>query len=251
MNYNTTLLLLLIIPLAISAQQPVRKNLKGKIVADANNLDQIYVLNLKIQDAAMTHNGGFFVLPVAVGDTLMLSSTEFKAVKVVVKEEDLSTALLLIKMQPLMHQLNEVMVFQYKNINAVALGIIPKGQRTYTPAERKLRTATGLDAKIGLNTSLTIDPLFNMFSGRTAMLKKELVVERKEFNIDKIQNMFTEEFFTGKLKIPSEYIKGFEYYLVENNKFVTVLNTKNKPLATFMMGDLAAKYLEIIDCEKK
>ena len=251
MSYNTTLLLLLIIPLAISAQQPVRKNLKGKIVADANNLDQIYVLNLKIQDAVMTHNGGFFVLPVAVGDTLMFSSTEFKAVKVVVKEEDLSTALLLIKMQPLMHQLTEVMVFQYKNINAVALGIIPKGQRTYTPAERKLRTATGLDAKIGLNISLTIDPLFNMFSGRTAMLKKELVVERKEFNIDKIQNMFTEEFFTGKLKIPSEYIKGFEYYLVENNKFVTVLNTKNKPLATFMMVDLAAKYLEIIDCEKK
>jgi hypothetical protein len=39
-----------------------------------------------------------------------------------------------------MNQLDEVVIRRYNNINAVSLGIIPN-QKSYTPAERKLRTA--------------------------------------------------------------------------------------------------------------
>ena len=83
------------------------------------------------------------------------------------------------------------------------------------------------------------------------MLKKELIVEGKEFQLLKIENMFEKEYFTNKLKIPAEYVKGFQYYLVENNRFVAVLTANNKGLATFMMGELTVKYLGIIACEKE
>jgi hypothetical protein len=246
-----TFILFGIFPTAITAQT-TRKTLKGKVIADANDIEGIYIINLKTQDATATQKGGYFSISVAVGDTLMLSSIQFKALRYEVTQTDLCKEdLLFLKMTPIMNQLNEVIVYQYKNINAEALGIIPRGQKTYTPAQRKLRTATGTDAQIGLNTAVTIDPLFNLFSGRTAMLKKELIVEGKETLLAKIDYMFENEYFTKKLKIPEEYVKGFQYYLVENNRFAAAINAKNKTLATFLMGEYAVKYLEIIAGENK
>ena len=83
-----------------------------------------------------------------------------------------------------MHQLQEVIVKGMIILNAVALGIIPQGQKTYTEAERKLHTATALNATASAGRmaggSISADPLLNFFSGRTAMLKKEVAVEKKE-----------------------------------------------------------------------
>ena len=236
--------------LKVSAQEPIRRNLKGKVIAVANDIEGIYVVNIQTKKATITELGGYFAIDAAPGDTLMLSSIRFKGLKVGIAEADLIQELMFVKMEPLMHQLDEVTVFQYKNINAVALGIIPKGQKIYTPAERKVRTATGLDAKIGLNTSLAIDPLFNLLSGRTAMLKKNVLVEKMELLLDKIDDMYDNEYFT-KLKIPAEHVRGFKFYIVENTRFISAVNLKNKTLATFLMGELAEKYLEITTVETK
>jgi len=234
------------LPNQIQAQEiPVRRNLRGKVNAYANSLQGIYVINMATEKAAITAENGYFSISVTEGDTLMLSSIHFKGLKISITKEDLSLDIFFINMEPLMQQLDEVQVFQYKNINAVALGIIPKGQKTYTPAERRYKTATGLDAQIGLNTSLTIDPLFNMLSGRTAMLRKAIEVERKEFMMDKIDAMYDKEIFIEKLKIPEEYIRGFYYYIVENKRFTDAMNTKNKSMATFVMGELAVEFVEI------
>ncbi len=237
------------------AQSTLRKMMKGKIMADVNNLESIYVVNLQSENGTMTQNGGYFSIPVKVGDTLMLSSIQFKGKKITITENDLSKEFVFIKMQPLMIALAEVKVFQYKKINAVALGIIPKGQKTYTPAERKYNTATNTYLNLNLDgtagASLIIDPVFNWLSGRTAMLKKEMIVESKEMLLKQLENNYEKEYFITKLKIPEEYVKGFQFYLVENNRFVTTMNSKNKTMTLFLMGELATKYLEIIASEKK
>jgi hypothetical protein len=54
-------------------------------------------------------------------------------------------------------------------ITAESLGIIPYGQKKYTPAERKLYTATSGGG---------IDGLLNTISGRKAMLKKKSLSKR-------------------------------------------------------------------------
>lgn len=243
-----TFILFGIFPNAITAQS-VRKILKGKVVANANDTVGVYIINLKTQDATTTQKGGYFSIAATVGDTLMFSSIQFKALRYEVKETDLcGDDLLFLRMTPIMNQLNEVMVYQFKNINAEALGIIPRGRKSYTPAERKLKAATGWGGQGG---GISIDPMFNAFSGRTAMLKKELIVENKETLLRKIEYMFEKEYFTAKLKIPEEYVRGFEYYLVESDRFAAAINAKNKTLATFLMGEYAVKYLEIIAGESK
>ena len=127
--------------------------------------------------------------------------------------------------------------------------MVSKNQKQYTPAERRLRTAgefhwySPLLIPLG---GMSVDGLLNAITGRTSQLKKELVVERKEFLLVKINNLFQENHFTEVLKIPVEYVKGFQFYIVEDEKFVAALNDKNKTMATFLMGELAVKYLEII-----
>ena len=82
--------------------------------------------------------------------------------------------LLFVKLEPLLNNLEEITVIEYKNINAVALGIVPAGQKTYTPAERKLYTATGGGNRYGLSTAVSLDGIINGISGRTKMLKKKV-----------------------------------------------------------------------------
>lgn len=82
------------------------------------------------------------------------------------------------------------------------------------------------------------------------MLKKELKVEKKLSYIQLLDNMFNETYYHKNLKIPSEYIKGFKYYVVENESFTNVLKQKNKTTIDFLLGELSIKYLDIIASEK-
>ena len=63
--------------------------------------------------------------------------------------------------------------------------------------------------------------------------------------------MFSLEHFVDRLKIPVDYVKGFEYYAVENDKFTVILNSKNKTSTEFLLGELAEKYKEMIAGEGK
>lgn len=230
--------------------QEIRKPLKGKVSAFANSLSGILVINMQSEQDAHTQENGYFDIAVKPGDTLMFSSTQFKAKKVPVTAAKIEEEMLLVRLEPVMNHLDEVQVFQYKGIDAVSLGIIPKSTKHYTPAERKLRTATGYDAQIGLNTSVTLDPVFNLLSGRTAELLKNVVVEKKEILLAKIQARYEDEHFTKNMHIPQEHVKGFQFYLAENARFATAFNAKNYTMAAFIMSELSVQYLEILAKEQ-
>lgn len=225
---------------SILAQESVKTVLKGKINANTMDLEGIYVINLRTENSTVTENDGGFSIKAIQGDTLLFSSMQLKEIRVVLKVEDFQEELLVVKMESNITQLKEVVVKRYDNINAVALGISPPGMIHRTDAERKLYTAR----------STPVVSLLNAISGRTAMLKKEIVVESKLSFINQIDNMFTEDYFRNKLKIPLEYIKGFQFYAVDNVAFTRVLKTKNKTSIEFLMVELAEKYNKIIAIEK-
>ena len=236
-------------------QEEVVKIIRGKIVATATDLEGIYVVNLKTEEAVITLSSGYFTIPVTEGDTLMFSSIQYKGKRVVLSKSDLEKELLLVPLELIVNQLKEVRVMYYKNINAVALGIISSRQKSYTPAEKKLKTARSLGIASNSNGmsggSFSVDPLLNMFSGRTAMLKKELDVERKEFWLEEINTLFDEKNFVETFKIPIDYVKGFKYYIVENKRFLETLRLKNKSMSSFLLGELAVKYNEMIACDQE
>ncbi|MFB0911378.1 MAG: hypothetical protein QMA99_10630, partial [Flavobacterium sp.] len=90
--------------------------------------------------------------------------------------------------------------------------------------------------------SMPLDPLINKINGRTKRLKKEVILEKKELNIKYLGVLFEEDYFVKYLKIPSEYVEGFKYYAVDNDKFTQVLNQKNTTKTEFLLGELALKY---------
>ena len=255
MKISLNIIAVLLIGHLVQAQEISKKVLSGKVVSEAVNLDGIYVINLNTDQATTTANEGFFNINVSVGDTLMFAALPIKGLKRVITEADYNQKLVLIKLEPMVHRLNEVIIKQYKHINAVDLGIVAPTIKKYTPAERRLRTANGdgiegnTDGSSG--ASVGIDPLFNWMSGRTALLKKELEVERKETLLQRIENQFGISYCIDKLKIPAEYVKGFWYYIVDEPKFVAAMKTKNKVMTAFVLAELATKYISLQQADAK
>ncbi|WP_281297364.1 hypothetical protein [Flavobacterium limnophilum] len=223
----------------VLAQESGGTALNGKINANTIDLEGIYVINLKTEKSTITEKDGYFSIAAIPGDTLLFSAIHLKEIRVVLEKKDFQTEFL-VKMESRITSLKEVVVKRYDNINAVDMGISPSGMKHRTPEERKLYTAT----------STAGDALLNFMSGRTAMLKKEIVVEGKLSFIDQIDNMFNEDYFRKTLKIPSEYVKGFKYYIVDNERFTSILKSKNKTQIEFGMVSLAEKYNLIISDEK-
>ncbi|MFD1603988.1 carboxypeptidase-like regulatory domain-containing protein [Flavobacterium artemisiae] len=240
---------------SVWCQTEERSVINGKITSNTSDLDGVYVINAQTEATTTTDASGAFSIMAKPEDVLVFSSVGFKEKRITLVSENFSDLNFSVKLSMVMHQLEEVIVKRYDNINAVSLGIVPAGQKHYTEAERKLHTATALNptANAGgmVGGSISADPLLNFFSGRTAMLKKEVEVEKKEFFMKLLEKMFTWEHFVERLKIPAEYVKGFEYYAVENDKFTKILNTKNKTSTEFLLGELAVKYKELIAGEIK
>lgn len=223
------------------SQNQVPRRIEGKVAADFSNLEGIYVVNTSSEKSTTTNSEGHFSIEAKVGETLLLSAMNFKEVKIVLSESDFSKKWLVVSMQPIVNELREVIVGN-SAISAESLGIIPYGQKKYTPAERKIFTAT---------SGFGIDPILNLISGRTNMLKKELEIEKKEGYLIQLENLFQPDFYIHSMHIPQLYVKGFLYFLVENPKFISVLKTKNRTAIEFSMSELAVKFNEIIAVKKE
>ena len=218
--------------------------LKGKINAYITNLEGVSVINKRTEQAVFTNQRGDFSINAQEGDTLVFSGLQFKRKEVVLCEDDFGDKILNIHLVAVARELNEVKIINYSNINAFSLGIISPNQKKYTPAERKYASASSFR-----QNPLGLDPIINLISGRSAMLKKGIAIEKKEAYMGTLEKMFTDEYFVNKLGLPSEYIKGFEYYVVDNQKFTRVLDTKNRTSIEFLLAELAEKYKSIIAVE--
>ena len=245
-----SLILFLFLNVVSAQSNAVFRKLNGKVTSTNSDLEGIYITNLKSREATLTEHGGYFEIQANAGDTLVFSSVQFKALKIAVKESDFNKELFFVKMDPIVRFLDDVRINEYKNINAVSLRIISPNTKHYTPAERKLNAASNPYSSFGLGNfigfSSGLDPLLNWMSGRTTMLKKEVEVEKKETLLNKIENWFEPKYFIQTLKIPEDYVKGFEYYIVEDAKFAEAMKSKNKTMATFIMNDLAVKYNQLL-----
>ncbi len=216
----------------------------GKIEVESEKVGGVTIINLVNEKTAISDSNGDFYILAKAEDLLVFSSVNLEYYRRIIDEEDLKPAILTIKMTPKITELKEVIVNKNPEINAVSLGISPREIKKYTPAERKLATASSMR----LNP-MGFDPLINLISGRTAMLKKELEVEKKERLLTKVGALFEDGYYTKTLKIPANYIKGFQYYCIEDEKFAEILKSKNKTKIEFLIVPLAKKYIEIISEE--
>lgn len=238
-NALQIILLLLVVQVGF-AQKVVSKEITGQIFEQSSNVEGVNIINNTTQVTAVSDVSGMFSIVVKEGDVLVFSAVNLDPLKRRISVEDLNSTSIVVKMSAKEVELKEVIVNEYANVTAENLGIIPYGQKKYTPAERKVYTAT----------STSVDKLLNKISGRTAMLKKEVNVEKKEMLFRKMEYLFDHNYYTERLKISEEDIKGFQLYCVDDAEFALSLDTKNKTMSMFLITDLARKYLTILENEK-
>ncbi len=221
-------LLLFFSTFSLWSQDRNEKLLQGIIAADDALLSGIDVVNLGNEKVTVTNSKGEFSILAKADDILVFSSKSLEMRRLLIDEDDLKSGTITVNMYPKINELDEVIV---KKNAAEGVSIIP-GQKQYTPAERKLHTATS-----GL-----LDAPISWMSGRTAMLKKEVVVERKERLLDKIGILYEDKYYIETLKVPEIYIDDFQRYIIEDKEFTAALKVKNRTMMLFLISKLAVNY---------
>ncbi|WP_028888954.1 carboxypeptidase-like regulatory domain-containing protein [Tenacibaculum ovolyticum] len=111
-----------------------------------------------------------------------------------------------------------------KKINAQTLKLPYAGSRIMTPAERRLRTASG---------GFGIHPLLNWISGRTKRLKKLKIIEDLELKINQIKNTYHLQIIK-ELDINETDIYRFIYYCESDKNFIKAYNSSDINMIRFL-----------------
>lgn len=202
----------------------------------------IQITNLVSEKSTISDGDGKFQIFVNLEDMLVFTSINYDYKRKFINQEDLKISIIEIEITKKPEQLEEAIVINNSKINAVNLGILSKPAKEYTPAERRLKTAGDFKPiqLLGIfGGQLPLDPIINAITGRTAMLKKELQVERNQKLLAKVSELYEEEFYTKKLKINKEFIQAFQYFIIEDQEFAQVMKTKNKSLIKLSIINLA------------
>lgn len=246
-----TVLLILIVPYRAFSQSI---EISGRVETTSGVLlKDALVINLTSQKEAKIEPGGKFLIRAELNDILAFSGKQFSTERIIVTESVLKSSDFKIIVDAV-YQLDEVVINKYNNLDSESLGLVPKGQKRYTPAERRLKTASEFKPIFLLGTlaggALPIDPILNAISGRTKMLKRELEVEKKYQLIEQLNFAYTYQQLSEEFKIPEEHVPGFIYYVIEDKQASNFIKSKNNEMLRFLVSGLAVKYLEIINDEK-
>lgn len=233
-----------------------RQLLTGIIVADGDQsrLSKIYVINPKGATETKTGLDGSFQIAAQAGDILTVYSTLTEVRQFAITNDSWLEKPLVLSVSLKSIELEEVVI--ERSLTSESLGIVPKDQRKFTPAERKLRTASRMTPEILMNNVLVhgqdvgkvigvgvpTDAIINSINGKTKQLKKELEVEKKEYLLEKISLIYTDAEIIETLKIPLCYKYGFYYYLLESGPFRSAIEEDNETQIKFLMAELATEY---------
>lgn len=232
------LALFIIFTITLSAQEE-RQPLKGRVQVGEAGLNNIFVINTTASLETKTDAAGNFSIDARPGDALVIYSPAITTREFVLKEQSFTKQPLIITVTAQAYEMEEVVFTKDRSVDEVSLGLVPKDQKQYTPAERRVFAATS-----GL-----LDPLINAISGRTKMLKNDVAIEEKQKLLEELQYIYPKEKITEELKIPAEYAEAFLYYAVEDAGLARAVKEGNDAQAKFLMSGIAEKYLKVLNDE--
>ncbi|NMH27499.1 carboxypeptidase-like regulatory domain-containing protein [Flavobacterium silvaticum] len=211
------------------------KMIRGKVFSDEGIAIGVQVMNLVNEKTAVSDGNGYFEIPAKEEDLIIFPSVAYEYKRYTITHNDYATGEFNLKLIKKPEQLEEVVVLQ--NINPESLGIVPKGQKINTPAEKKLYAAK----------SGPLDLLINTLSGRIKMARKVVATEKKERLLAKLDAMFPDDYYEKQLHIPADYIDGFRYYCVEFQDVAEAVELNNKIRTSLALAELSAEYVKIIN----
>lgn len=231
---------LLFFLIACGCSSGFAQDVKFRLVStDSLPAVNVKVLNIVTEKTTVSNARGEFTIAAKADQMLVFPTENYEYKRYLVQEEDLKKRIVNIVLVPKAVQLDEVII--NKDLNPEDFGLVPRGQKKYTPSERKLYTAT----------SGPVDIIAGAISGRTKMLKKQVKIEKKEGLMAKLEYQFPDSLYIEKLKIPADYVKGFQYYCIDDREVARALEVKNKAILLERISQLAPTYIELIAQEEK
>ena len=137
----TLQLILLLLVQIIFAQKESIHQIRGRILADSAGVDRVNIVNVTTQKATISDVSGTFSIPAKADDILEFTAVNLETLRKKIDQNGILQEVLIIHMTAKSIILKEVVVNE-SSISAESIGVIPYGQKKYTPAERKLYTAT-------------------------------------------------------------------------------------------------------------
>lgn len=209
----------------------------GRIIADSISFREVNVVNLNSKQGTINQSDGRFKIYAKVGDSLFFSSLQYEPYQITVTAEDFQVKKT-IYLLPLVNELEKVNIsainltgFLNKDVkiietqpylNAASFGL-PVVQNRSTLAERRIYTATITGGGI-----IPVDPIINYFSGRLAMVYRQLDYEKEKGMMEKAYYIFPIDFYTEEMQIPEPLIEDFLYYCIGFKPFKDLI-VKEKP----------------------
>ncbi|KOS06551.1 hypothetical protein AM493_11275 [Flavobacterium akiainvivens] len=243
MNIKLLILLTFLLPLVAVAQ---RDTLRGRVMVAGENASGVYVINKNTGTEVKSGARGLFKLPAKAGDRLVVYSDRTVVREFVTGKDWFANMPYVVEVDPKGYELENVQID--RTITPEGLGLVPEGQKRYTVAQRRVKTATdwnpGLVGGVGmLGVAASLDPLINMITGRTKMLKRELKTEEREIGMANIGYLYSNEEITKELNIPAEKVDAFLYFAVEDESLKQAMDNKNEALARLELLVLAGRYM--------
>ena len=215
-----------------------RKQIQGKIVVSNASASNVLVLNLNTEQEVKSDRNGNFVILVQLDDVLLFSSENLNFFRKIIDETDFQLEKLEVEMTSKALVLEEVEIVDNKSYNAVDLGILQRPAKSYTPMERRLKTAGDFKPihLLGLlGGSVQLDPIFNAINGKTKRLKKEILLERNIRKLENFRAFFPEKELVEDLKMNSDEVSEFIYSILDEKEFETLLENRDKSKMQFYL----------------
>lgn len=239
---KNNLFLLLLFIAQISFSQANDKLMTGKITTLQVVPEGVEVINMRTNKLVTTNATGQFSLYAKSGDVLVFSSPNFEYTKKTITRDEFKEGKFTVAMIAKITQLEEVVIDKEGKLVRSALW---DNAKQYTPAERRLETAA---RPFRMNQGLEIsnDAIVNALTGKSKRLRKELAIEKKESYLEKIDDLYPDQYYLETLGIEKDYIAGFKYFIVEDAAFIKNLDANNKKELEYTIIELSQEYKQLL-----
>lgn len=234
------ILLLLLLPVLVYAQQTERVLVNGLITAPiGEDLEGISVYNVSSQKGTITNENGGFSLEMGVNDRVLFSALQFQKFTVIVDEGIIETRQIKVYVNPAITSLDEIIVRPHDLTGNIRVDVsriktvdLDSGfNHTWEEMEFDFEFADDTSSGVknvamrevpsaGLNVLGLVSLLGEtLFRKRDTTAQKLTPLEKAQMadaSYTAIYQRFANDYFTEVLKIPKDQIENFLYFVSEN-----------------------------------
>ncbi len=228
---KTVLFLFVIISVQAFGQS---KTLRGRIFADSLQGYAINIVNYTKELGTTNDEKGFFVIPAAIGDSIVFSSVQYETLSLIVHQSHLKEEGYKLVLRPIVRQLEQVKISNVElsgnlDKDSKAIEVLPfvdnqilglpfSDKPQPTLAERRLYTA-----KSGI-----IDRPINYLNGTIKRLKRNKKIADLKSVVNRGEVILNTSFFVDSLGVPQNLLSDFIYYCAEDESFEGLLKEQKR-----------------------